>query len=65
MSSGVYGRGPRLGAGWVMASGEGVGTGKVSKGSREVKLFEITPPPPNKKHRDRDKIRQIAVIAMV
>jgi hypothetical protein len=47
-----------------MASGEGVGTGKVGKGSREVKLFEITPPP-NKKHRDRDKIRQIAVIAMV
>jgi hypothetical protein len=32
--------------------------------SREVKLFKITPPP-NKKHRDRDKIRQIAVIAMV
>jgi hypothetical protein len=25
---------------------------------------EITPPP-NKKHKDRDKIRQIAVIAMV
>jgi len=48
-----------------MSSDEGVGTGKVSKGSREVKLFEITPPPPNKKHRDRDKIQQIAVIAMV
>jgi len=42
MSSGVYGRGWRLGA------GEGFGTGKVGKGSREVKLFEITPPPPIK-----------------
>jgi hypothetical protein len=37
---------------------------KWARGSREVKPSEITPHP-NKKHRDRDKIRQIAVIAMV
>jgi hypothetical protein len=35
-----------------------------ARGLGEVKLSEITPPP-NKKHRDREKIRQIAVIAMV